>query len=103
MSLPICPLDKADSKITAGNVIEKIDGKVINDQIDWNKLLNRKTDNNVLLSVFDPATSNRWDEIVKPISSGEENNLLYKRWVETMHKMTEELSDGVLVTFTLGE
>lgn len=88
------PLDKAESKVRAGHVIEKIDGEEINSQIDWNKLLNRKTENNVLLSVLNPATGNRWDEIVKPISSGEENNLLYKRWVETMRKMTEELSGG---------
>ena len=88
------PLDRADSKVRAGNVIEKIDGEIINDQLDWNKLLNRKTNNNVLLSLFDPATGNRWDEIVKPISGGEENGLLYNRWVETMRKMTEELSGG---------
>lgn len=88
------PLDKAESKITAGNVIEKIDGQAINSTIDWNKLLNRKADNNVLLSVFNPATGKRWDEIVKPISSGEENGLLYKRWVETMRKLTDELSGG---------
>ncbi|MDD4384388.1 MAG: S41 family peptidase [Bacteroidales bacterium] len=88
------PLDKAESKITAGNIIEKIDGEAIDNQIDWNKLLNRKADNNVLLSVFDPASGKRWDEIVKPISNGEENNLLYNRWVETMRKMTEELSGG---------
>ncbi|MDD2197981.1 MAG: S41 family peptidase, partial [Bacteroidales bacterium] len=88
------PLDKAESKVKAGHVIEKIDGEEITSQIDWNKLLNRKKDNNVLLSVFDPTTSNRWDEIVKPISSGEENNLLYKRWIETMREMTEELSGG---------
>ncbi|MDD4671950.1 MAG: S41 family peptidase [Bacteroidales bacterium] len=88
------PLDKADSKIKPGNVIEKIDGETINDQIDWNKLLNRKADNNVLLSVLDPAKGERWDKIVKPISIRAENGLLYKRWVETMRKITEELSDG---------
>jgi C-terminal processing protease CtpA/Prc len=88
------PLDKAESKVKAGHIIEKIDGEPINSQTDWNKLLNRKDDKNVLLSLLDPASGNRWDEIVKPISIGAENNLLYNRWVETMRKMTEELSDG---------
>lgn len=88
------PLDKAESKVKAGNIIEKIDGEAINDQVDWAKLLNRKDDKNVLLSLFDPSTGKRWDEIVKPISYGAENNLLYNRWVETMRKMTEELSNG---------
>jgi tricorn protease len=88
------PLDRAESKIKAGHIIEKIDGEVINDQIDWNMLLNRKVDKNVLLSVFDPQSKTRWDEIVKPISGGAENNLLYNRWVEIMREMTEKLSNG---------
>jgi tricorn protease len=88
------PLDKAESKVRAGHVIEKIDGVAITDQIDWNQLLNRKADKNVLLSLYDPATKARWDETVKPISYGAENNLLYNRWVETMRTMTEKLSNG---------
>jgi Tol biopolymer transport system component/C-terminal processing protease CtpA/Prc len=88
------PIDRAESKIRAGHIIEKIDGDVINDQIDWNMLLNRKVDKNVLLSIFDPQSKTRWDEIVKPISGGAENNLLYNRWVETMREMTEKLSNG---------
>jgi tricorn protease len=88
------PLDRAESKVKAGHVIEKIDGIEINDQIDWNMLLNRKAGNNVLLSLFDPASRTRWDETVKPISFGAENNLLYNRWVETMREMTDKLSNG---------
>jgi tricorn protease len=88
------PLDKAESKIKAGHVIEKIDGQIINDQEDWNMYLNRKANNNVLLSIFDPAVNLRWDESVKPIEPGAENNLLYNRWVETMRAMTEKLSNG---------
>ncbi len=88
------PLDKADSKVKAGHVIEKIDGEAITDAFDWNMLLNRKADNNVLLSLLDPKSGTRWDETVKPISSGAENNLLYNRWVETMREMTEKLSNG---------
>ena len=88
------PLDKADSRVKAGHIIEKIDGETITESIDWNMLLNRKANKNVLLSLYDPSTKQRWDETVKPISLGEENGLLYNRWVETMRDMTEKLSNG---------
>jgi Tol biopolymer transport system component/C-terminal processing protease CtpA/Prc len=88
------PLDKADSKVKAGQIIEKIDGEAITESYDWNILLNRKANKNVLLSLYDPSTKQRWDETVKPISLGEENGLLYNRWVETMRDMTEKLSNG---------
>lgn len=88
------PFDKAESKVKAGHMIEKIDGTSIDGQTDWNSFLNRKAGKNVLVSLYDPATKARWDETVKPISLGAENNLLYKRWVDTMRDMTEKLSGG---------
>ncbi len=88
------PLDKAGSKVKAGLVIEKIDGEILEDNDDWAKLLNRKAGKNVLLSVLNPADNSRTEEIVKPISTGEESGLMYRRWVAKMRKMTEELSGG---------
>ncbi len=88
------PFDKSTSKIKAGCIIEKIDGDAITDEVDWAKFLNRKIGKNVLLNVFDPSTNTRFEETVKPISFGEESALMYKRWVDKMRKMTEELSGG---------
>jgi Tol biopolymer transport system component/C-terminal processing protease CtpA/Prc len=88
------PLDNNKSKIKAGTVIEKIDGETITEDKDWNSLLNRKTGKLTLLSVYDPASKERWEETVKPISPGEENALLYKRWVNTMQAMVAKLSGG---------
>jgi tricorn protease len=88
------PLDNGQSKIKAGYVIEKIDGEPITEDMDWNKLLNRKSGKLTLLSVYDPATKQRWDEPVKPITGAEENSLLYKRWTNTMAAMVEKLSGG---------
>lgn len=87
------PIDKAISKIQAGTIIEMIDGQRP-DSIDFYQLLNRKIGKLTLLSVFDPATNKRWEESVKPISGGEENELLYKRWVNNRRKEVEELSNG---------
>ncbi len=88
------PLDKAGSKIKAGQIIEKIDGEEISNEADWAKMLNRKVGKNVLLSLLDPTSNNKMEEIVKPISNGEESALMYKRWVTKMRNMTEELSGG---------
>jgi tricorn protease len=88
------PLDRATSKIKAGNIIEKIDGEEINDNTDPYKLLNRKAGKLTLLSVFDPGSGNRWDETLKPITAMEEGQLMYKRWISRMEDMTEKLSGG---------
>lgn len=86
------PVDKAKSKIQAGTIIEKIDGEDITDAVDWNKFLNRKTGKNVLLSLSNGT--DKWEEVIKPISVAEENALLYKRWTKTMADMVEKLSGG---------
>ena len=88
------PLDKSSSKVKAGTVIEKIDGESITDGADWAKFLNRKTGKNTLLSLYDPTTKTRWEEIVQPISFGEEAALMYKRWLKMMDDMVRKLSDG---------
>ena len=90
------PLDKAASKVKAGNVIEKIDGQPLTTSIDFYQLLNRRAGDNVLISVLDPLTNTRWDEVVKPISLGAENQLLYQRWVDTRREETLKLSNGKL-------
>ena len=88
------PLDKAASMLKAGNIIEMIDGNKIDESIDFYQLLNRKVGKITLLSVYDPAANKRWEETVKPISGGEENELLYKRWVKNRRKEVERLSGG---------
>lgn len=87
------PIDKAGSKIKGGDIITKIDGEEITGDFDWAKLLNRKAGKNVSLSVA-TNTGIHFEETVKPISFGEETNLMYKRWVKTMRKMVDSLSDG---------
>ena len=75
-------------------IIEKIDDEEINSSFDWARLLNRKAGKNVLLSLYDPETKQHWDETTKPITQGEEQNLLYKRWVNNNRKKVDELSGG---------
>ncbi len=90
------PLDKAHLKIRAGHVVEKIDGQALDAAVDHYRSLNRKAGQLVLLSVLDPATGARWEEAVKPISMGEENGLLYRRWVRNRRAEVDRLSGGRL-------
>ncbi len=88
------PIHRADSKAKPGIIIEKIDGTLITAEMDYCPLLNHKEDKRTLLSLFDPEKDERWEEIVKPISPGEENTLLYERWVKNRRQDTERLSNG---------
>jgi len=88
------PTVKKDSKIEAGIIIEKIDGKVITSASNYFDFLDRKEGKNTLLSLHNPKTGARWEETVKPISLGAENELRYQRWVEKNREMVDKLSDG---------
>lgn len=88
------PLDKKASKIKIGVIIEKIDGEKILASKNHIPLLNRKSGKNTLLSLYDPESKKRWDEIVKPISIGAEFGLRYERWTKNCEKIVSELSNG---------
>jgi len=88
------PIVKAGSKIKAGTVIEKIDGIELTSETNHYKLLNRKNNKNTLLALYNPSTKERWEETVKPISLGKENELRYQRWVKKNREMVDKLSDG---------
>lgn len=90
------PFVSSSSKLKAGNIIEKIDGVEITPNLNYYSLLNRKTGKSVLLALFDPSSGKRWEEIVKPISNGLQNELLYQRWIKRMQAMTDKLSNGKL-------
>ncbi len=88
------PLSKAGSRVKAGCIIEKVDGEAIPTDRDFYALLNRKAGKLCLLSMFDPNTGQRWEESLKPVSTGETNELLYKRWVKNRRAEAEQLSGG---------
>lgn len=90
------PLDKVGIEVKAGMIIEKIDGELITEDIDFAKLLNRKADKFILVEVLDPANNSQKQYTVKPISLGAENQLLYKRWVKKNQEEVEKLSGGKL-------
>ena len=90
------PLANIKSEATNGCIIEQIDGTIIEAGMDYFPLLEGKAGKKVRLSIYNPANGKRFDVNVKAISSGEQNTLLYKRWVDRNRKMVDELSGGRL-------
>jgi len=90
------PLDKASFTVSAGAIIEKINGETISSNRDVAQYLNRISGKFTLLDIFNPSTQKRQQITVKPISLTEENRLLYKRWVKRNEKEVAERSKGQL-------
>ena len=90
------PFDKKNSKVKAGDIIEKIDGVEITKDMDYYPLLNKKSGKKVLVSVYSPKSKQRWEEVVKPISRSAQNDLLYKRWIKRNAHVVDSLSNGRL-------
>jgi len=90
------PFDNADSKVKAGCILEAINGEKILAGQDYFPLLNKQVNKNTLVSFYNPATKERWNEVIKPISQSEQNDLLYKRWVKIREADVERLSGGRL-------
>ena len=88
------PLNKSASRVKQGCILEKIDGVAITDSVDFYAMLNRKTGKLTLLSMYDAATGERWEESVKPVNAGMANQLLYQRWVKNRRSEVERLSGG---------
>lgn len=91
------PLDKKKFNLKKGMIITMIDGEKITKDVDYAKLLNRKSDKFVALHIVDPTAKKDKKEIditVKPISLYEESDLLYKRWVKKNEEEVARLSDG---------
>lgn len=90
------PFDFKNSKAEAGTVIEKIDGETLDETKDYTELLNGKANKKVLISLFNPQSGARWDEVIKPVSNGRMSALLYKRWVKQRAADVEKWSNGRL-------
>lgn len=90
------PFDRADTKVRAGIIIEKIDGEEIIPEMDYYTLLNNKAKKKTLISLYNPQNKERWEEVIIPISNGAFNNLLYTRWVKQRAADVDKWSNGRL-------
>ncbi len=90
------PFDHHNTRVGKGVILEKIDGTPLQAGTDYIPLLNGKAGRKLLVSLYDSQTGQHWDEVVKPISTGAQNSLLYKRWVKQREADVERWSGGRL-------
>ena len=90
------PLAHAGSEVRRGTIIDRINGEPITVENDYSLLLNGQAGRKVLLDLRDPATGKQWQEVVKPITKGALNDLLYRRWVKRNAHIVDSLSGGRL-------
>ena len=90
------PFDVKKTGVTPGCIIEKIDGNEIGSDADYNWMLDGKAGKPIRVTVYNPATKKRFDVNVKAISKREQQELLYKRWVDRNRALVDSLSGGRL-------
>ena len=90
------PFDVKKTGVTAGCIIEAIDGNSIPAGEDYNWMLDGKAGKPIRVNVYNPKTKKRFDVTVKAISKGEQQELLYKRWVDRNRALVDSLSGGQL-------
>lgn len=90
------PLDKAKIDIKPSMLITKIDGQLVDQNMDWAKLLNRKANKFTLIEVLDVIENTTTEYTIKPISLSEQSDLLYKRFVKINEDEVLKASKGKL-------
>lgn len=90
------PFATAKSKLAPGMIIKKINGVEITPESDVALLLTDLAGKRTLVEIYDPATKSSFEEVIKPISTGALNALLYDRWVKQRAAQVDSLSGGRL-------
>lgn len=87
------PFAVKKNEVTAGCIIEKIDGEAIKAGKDYNALLDGKAGKNVRLTIKN-TKGKSFDLTIKAISQGAQQELLYKRWVDRNRAIVDSVSKG---------
>ena len=87
------PFAVKKNEVTAGCIIEKIDGEAIKAGKDYNALLDGKAGKNVRLTIKN-TKGKTFDLTIKAISQGAQQELLYKRWVDRNRAIVDSVSKG---------
>lgn len=89
------PFDKAASKMVPGSIVKSVGGVEVAADTDMASLFRNLTGKKVLVGFVTPSGES-FEEVVKPISAGAENALLYDRWVRNRAADVEKWSNGRL-------
>ena len=89
------PLDRADLDIGAGDILLAIDGVSLGDGVNLFAQLDHKAGDRVRLTIRH-ANGEEHEHVVKPVSLGAVNGLLYQRWIDQRDAIVKEASGGRL-------
>lgn len=90
------PFATRNTGVKAGDILEHIEGTPLEAGADYYPLLEGKTGRPLRVGVLTPSTGKRREVTVRPISAGQQADLLYKRWVKRNRAMVDSLSGGRL-------
>ncbi|MDE5940553.1 MAG: peptidase S41, partial [Muribaculaceae bacterium] len=89
------PFDRSASKIDVGSVITSVNGTALEADTDLGEAFNDLAGKKVLVE-FTTAGGDKMQEVVRPVSAGRINGLLYDRWVKQRAADVEKWSGGRL-------
>jgi tricorn protease len=87
------PASKTDSKLFVGELIQKVNGKVVNLRTNFYELMDETAGGRVLLTVLDSSGQSR-ELVIWPVSNL--SSELYEDWVQERKRLTEKYSNGRL-------
>lgn len=87
------PLSTKAALVLPGEIVMAIDGRPIAKGGDYSDMLRDKAGKKVSLTVLDASGKERTVHM-RPISKGEQNSLLYRRWVRRNAAVVDSLSEG---------
>ena len=93
--LPQGPLYGLNPAIAAGDIVTAIDGTPVTTETTLETLLNEKSGKRTLVDIKS-ADGNTRQIVVRPVSAGRQNAMLYKRWVKSRAAAVDSLSNGRL-------
>ena len=89
------PFDKSWSKMAPGNLILAINGEELTQESSNSKLLADLSGKKTRVKFRNPG-GEIFEEVVVPVSKGEESELLYRRWVKNRASDVDKWSNGRL-------
>ncbi|MFC3093255.1 hypothetical protein DRW07_03415 [Alteromonas sediminis] len=89
------PFGNASSQVAPGVKLTSINGVTLDGSVNLFEQLNHTTGKRVRVGFVD-TDGNAFEEVVKPISNGAQNRLLYQRWVDSREAYVEKISNGRL-------
>ena len=88
------PLARASDRVEAGHRIVAVDGQPVGGNANLFAQLAGRVDQRTRLTLADGR--DRYDVVLKPVSIDQEQEWRHEAWVESRHRLVEELSDGRL-------